>query len=149
MALLAYIRVVAETSATAEPLSPAKSALAVLAGFVVLWVLRILFLMTAGALFPSLYPAEEGAHPTTNGLVLSLVGELINATLAGLVVGRLAGRAPIAHAGILAGLCGFFALTSMDQVIGFPGWFAIGFAVTAPIGLLVGGLIASRVRART
>lgn len=138
----------AETAKT-EPdasLSPGRSALAVIAGFAVLWILRVLFMLMAGTLFASLYPSGEGAIPTSRGLLLSLFAELVNGALAGLVTGRLAGRSPIAHAAILAGLFGFLGMTSMDQATGMPAWFAIGFAVVAPIGTLVGGVVASRVR---
>lgn len=142
-------------STPAPERSPAPSALsiprsigAVFAGYVTLLVLRFLFMAMAGALFSSLYPSEEGASPTAEGLVLLLVGDAVNGALAGLVAGRIAGRATFAHAAALAGLCGYLAMTSMDQVAGMPGWFALGFALAAPLGILAGGLAAGRVIAR-
>jgi hypothetical protein len=138
-------------SSSAEPPSavwPGRSALSVFAGFVVLQILGYLFAFMAGTLFPALYPAGEGAHPTTNGLVLWLVGETVNGVLAGWLASRLAGRAPIAHAAVLAALSGFFAMTAMGELNTMPGWFAIGFALTAPVGCVLGGAVQSRSRRR-
>lgn len=150
---LPYIGVVPEPVATnpepASVVSPGRSALAVFAGFVVLQILGVLFSVMVGTLFPALYPAGEGAQPTTNGLALWLLGELVNSTLAGWLVARLAGRAPIAHGAVLAGLAGFFAMTAMGELRTMPVWFVIGFAVTAPIGCVLGGVVQSRARPRT
>lgn len=135
----------------AEPASavwPGRSALSIFAGFVVLQLLGVLFSLMASALFPALYPTGTDAHPTTNGLVLWLVGETVNGLLAGWLVSRLAGRAPIAHGAVLAALSGFFAMTAMGELRAMPGWFAIGFALTAPIGCILGGVIQSRSRSR-
>lgn len=126
-------------------LSIPRSVGAVFAGYVTLIVLRFLFMAMAGAVFASFYPSEEGASPTFEGLVLLLVGDAVNGALAGLLTGRLAGRATLAHAAALAGFCGYLAMTAMDQVAGMPGWFALGFAVAAPLGIVLGGLAAGRV----
>lgn len=119
-----------------------------LAGFVLLFVLGLLASFTLPALVPALYPTGEHATPTTNGLVLWLAAEAVNGVLAGLVTGRLAGRAPLAHAATLGALNGFYAMTAMGELTAMPGWFAMGYALSAPIGCLVGGLVASRVGAR-
>ena len=112
-----------------------------LAGFGVLWVLRMSFVMVAGTALSSLFPPGEPA--TTAGLVVSLVSDAVDGIAAGLVASRIAGTAPMAHAGILAGLFGFMGLRFMDQATGMPGWYAIGFALAAPLGALAGGAIAS------
>ena len=137
---MTYTRGVADT--TENALSPGRSALGVFAGFVVLQILGMLFLLMAGSMFPSLYPSGEGAQPTTNGLVLSLVAEFANALVAGLITARLAGRAPMVHATVLAALVGFFSMAAMGDLRTMPGWFALGFVLLAPIGCLLGGLVA-------
>ncbi len=118
------------------------------AGFVVLQILGVLFSLMAGTLWPALYPSGEGAGPTDGGLGLWLAAELANATLAGLLTARLAGRAPVAHAAVLAAINGFFSMAAMGELRALPGWFAIGFVALAPLGCLLGGLVASRVRPR-
>lgn len=153
MAALPYIRGVTETTTAAKPdaaavLSPGRSALSIFAGFVVLNILGFLFSVMASTLWPALFPTGEGAQPTTAGLELWLVGELVNALAAGLLAARLAGRAPVAHAAVLAALNGFFAMTAMGELRAMPTWFALGFALTAPVGILAGGLVVAW-RART
>ncbi|MFO0686363.1 MAG: hypothetical protein U0234_30145 [Sandaracinus sp.] len=129
-------------------ISPGRSALSVLAGFVLLFVLGLLASLTLPALAPALYPMGEHATPTTNGLALWLAAEAVNGALAGLVTARLAGRAPFAHAATLGALNGFYAMTAMGELSSMPGWFAIGYALSAPIGCLAGGLVATRVGKR-
>lgn len=137
-----------DTPGQPTPLSPAKSALSIFAGFVVLNVLGVAFSFMAGTLWPALFPSGEGAQPTGNGLEIWLVAETLNGAAAGLVAARLAGRAPLAHAAILAAVNGVLALTALGELRTMPGWFAIGFIATAPLGIMLGGLVASRVRAR-
>jgi hypothetical protein len=129
-------------------LSPVRSALAVLAGFVALGVTNILFMLVAGSALASLYPAGEGAIPTVTGLRLMLAAGVVNGTAAGLVTARIAGRAPFAHAAALTAVFGFYTVGSIDQLRGYPGWFVIGFVLAAPIGTMLGALVASRIRAR-
>jgi hypothetical protein len=129
-------------------ISPVRSAFAVIAGIILYPILLTLFMFMVGALFPSLYPTDPEGPQTTPGLALIVLGELVNGAVAGLIASRIAGRAPIAHAGVLAGVLGLFAMASMDQVAGMPGWFAIGFATGAPLGVLVGGLLGHRTMAK-
>jgi hypothetical protein len=129
--------------------SPARSALAVFAGVIVYWFLLSLFMGMSAALVPSLYPREEGQSQTTAGLVTILVGEVLNGMIAGLLASRIAGRAPMAHAAALAGLLGLYAMTTMDQVQGLPGWFAMGFACAGPVAVLAGAAIGARVSRAT
>ncbi len=139
-----------ESARRAEPsaLSPARSALSVLGGVVAYWILLSLFMGVAASVLPSLFPREEGASLTPFGMVAIVVGELANGLVAGLLTARLAGRAPLAHTAALAGLLGLYAMTSMDQVRGMPGWFALGFACTGPLAVMIGGAVAGRVMAR-
>lgn len=129
-------------------ISPGRSALSVFAGFVLLFVLGLLAALTLPAIAPALYPTGEHAVPTTSGLVLWLAAEAVNGVLAGLVTGRLAGRAPVAHAAALGALNGFYAMTAMGELSSMPGWFAVGYALSAPLGCIGGGLLAARVGAR-
>lgn len=115
------------------------------AGVIVYWLLLSLFMGMTAALFPSLYPREEGAAQTTSGLVMVLVGEAVNGAVAGLLASRIAGYARMAHALALAGLLGLYAMTTMDQVHGLPGWFALGYACAGPLAVLVGGALGTRV----
>lgn len=129
-------------------ISPVRSAFAVIAGIILYPLLLTLFMGMIGALFPALYPTDPDGPQTTAGLALVLVGELLNGAVAGLIASRIAGRAPIAHAGVLAGVLGLFAMASMDQVTNMPGWFGLGFATCAPLGVLLGGLLGHRAMAR-
>jgi hypothetical protein len=126
-------------------MSPARSAIAVLGGVVVYWILLSLFMGITVSMLPSLFPREEGATLPTGGLAAILLGELVNGLVAGLLTARIAGRAPLAHTAALAGLLGLYAMTSMDQVRGMPGWFALGFACMGPLAVMIGGAVAGRV----
>ena len=64
---------------------------------------------------------------------------------AGLLASRIAGYARMAHVAALAGLLGLYAMTTMDQVHGLPGWFALGYACAGPLAVLVGGALGTRV----
>jgi hypothetical protein len=146
--VLRYIRSVADSSTRPAPaLSPVRSALAVLAGFVALGVTNLLFMIVAGSVLASLYPSGEGAIPTDAGLALMLVAGVVNGTAAGLVTARIAGHAPFAHAAALTAVFGFYTIGSIDQVRGYPGWFVIGLVLAAPLGTMLGAFVASR-RAR-
>lgn len=135
----------------ASAVSPLASAAAIAVGFGANWFLGGLSGVTLASLFPAEFPLGDPPRPTTLGLVLTTVAMALNAMLAGLLCGRLAPVAPIVHASILAGLFGMFAMTSMDQARGLPGWFALAFAFVPPASVVLGGALAklaARRRAR-
>ena len=114
------------------------------AGFVVLNLLNFLFAMTSSAIVPAWFPASG---PTIQGLALGFVGSFANAVLAGLATGRLVGRAPLAHAAVLAAVFGFTLLGSLGELRTM-GAVGLGFVALPPLGCLLGGWVASRVSAR-
>ena len=128
--------------------SPFASAAAVAAGFGANWFLGGLSGVALASLFPAEFPIGDPPQPTTVGLVLTTLAMALNATVAGLLVGRIAPIAPVVHASILAGLFGMFALTSMDQARGLPGWFALCFAFVPPAACVLGGWLARVVKRR-
>lgn len=132
--------------------SPLASTFAVAVGFGANFFLNGLLARTLAQNFPAHFPPAgpegETPHPTETGLVLTTLAMALNATIAGLFVGRLAPIAPVVHAAILAGLFGMFAMTGMDQARGLPGWFALSFALVPPAACVLGGFVASRLTAR-
>src|SRR5690606_33303404 len=120
--------------------SPLRSVFAVVSGFVVLWILGALYASVVYSIASAQFPEDEA--PTTIGLALTLAGAVPNGIVAGLLVGRNAGLAPIAHAAVLAGLIGFFAMMSSDQAQGMPWWFALGRIVLPSLFVVLGGVIA-------
>jgi hypothetical protein len=108
--------------------------------------------VTLAALMPWAFPAQPDEEtivvPGTAGLVAMLLMTLGNATLAGLLAGRIAGALRRWHGVTLGAILGLFAAISMDAVREFPGWFAIGWLVAPALGASLGGLVAERVAAR-
>lgn len=125
-------------------ISPARSVLAVFAGFVVLGVLNLLFMIVAGTALGSLYPQGEGVLPTSAGLALMLVAGVVNGSAAGLVTARIAGRAPFVHAAALTAVIGLQTVASIEEARGYPGWFVIGLVLAAPVGTMIGAAVARR-----
>lgn len=128
--------------------NPIRSVLAVGAGWLAMLVLGQLFLGVLASTMPSDVPTSEDAAPTGRGLAIWLVGMLPNGLVAGLITGRVAGWAPIAHAAALAGLIGFFAMTTSDEARGLPWWFALGRALVPAAAIVLGGIAARSVEAR-
>jgi hypothetical protein len=126
------------------PGSPLQSAFAVVAGFVVSWILGYLYVSVVYSLATPQFPAEERA--TDLGLLLLLAGAVPNGIVAGLLVGRLAGFAPVAHAAVLGGLIGFIGMMSSDEARGMPFWFALGRIALPTLFIIVGGFIAKATR---
>lgn len=134
-------------------LSPVRSMAAVSLGFgLFTQVLARVGAVTLGLLLPGAFPAQsedgELVVPTTVGLAAMLVMSLANALLAGLIAGRIAGLAQRWHGVVLGGVLGLFGAISMDQVRGFPGWFALGYLLLPPVGATLGGFLAERVVAK-
>lgn len=128
--------------------SPFRSTIAVLAGFLLNFFLSGIGSQMLASVFPSDFPlpVSEDAPPlpTERGLSMVVVVFAANALLSGVLTGRVASTSPFAHAGILAGLFGLFALYGMDQATPYPGWFAISFVIVPPAFVLLGGWIAAR-----
>ena len=126
--------------------SPFRSTVAVLAGFVLNFFLSGIGPQMLASLFPADFPlpASEDVPPipTDRGLVMVCVIFAANALLAGVLTGRIGERSPLAHAGILAGLFGLFALYGMEQATPYPGWFALSFVIVPPAFVMLGGAIA-------
>lgn len=136
-------RVPSETATSPENEStgsPLRSVFAVISGFVVLWILGMLYATVVYSVASAHFPDEQ--PPTTVGLALTLAGALPNGIVAGLMVGRIAGFAPIVHAAVLGGVIGFFAMMSSDQARGMPWWFALGRVVLPTLFVVLGGAIA-------
>lgn len=130
------------------PGSPLRSVLAIAVGWFVLTILGQLLFGVLSRWMAADFPTSEGTVPTERGLIVWLLGSLPNGILAGLLAARIAGWAPIAHSAVLGGIVGFFAMTSADRAHGLPWWFAIGWIVGPPLGIVLGGLIA-RLRGRS
>lgn len=126
------------------PGSPLRSVFAVIAGFVALWILGNLYISVVYSLATAQFPVEERA--TDRGLLLLLAGAVPNGIVAGLLVGRVAGFAPIAHAAVLGGLIGFIGMMSSDDARGMPFWFALGRIALPTLSVILGGLIAKTTR---
>lgn len=136
----------------AAPLpSPFRSTIAVLAGFVVNFFLSGIGAQMLASILPSEFPlpVSEDVPPVPTTLGLSLVVALFaaNALLSGVVTARVAQTSPVAHAGILAGLFGLFALYGIEQARPYPAWVAIAFVLVPPAFAIVGGLLGKRAAA--
>ena len=99
-------------------------------------------------LLPGAFPEQPDLDvvvmPSEIGLVAMTLMTFANATLSGLIAGRVARFMPFLHGLVLAGILGLFAATSMDQVRGFPGWFALGYLALPALGATFGGWLAQR-----
>ena len=130
-------------------MSPVRSMAAVSLGFGLFT--QIFGCVGASALagmLPGEFPAQPDentlAMPTEVGLIAMTLMNFANATLAGLIAGRVARFMPFLHGLVLAGILGLFAATSMDQVRGFPRWFALGYLALPALGATLGGWLAQR-----
>lgn len=131
-------------------ISPMRSLAAIsFTFFLFTQVLSRVALGTVNALMPWAFPAqpEEGALivPAAPGLIAVLVTTFVNAVLAGLLAGRIGRVLRRWHGVTLGAILGLFAAVTMDQLQGFPGWFAIGWLLAPAVGASLGGLLAERV----
>lgn len=133
-------------TAGGPPGSPIRSVLAVAAGWIVVMLLGQLLLRVLAATMGADFPTEEGSQPSERGLAIWIAGSVPNGIVAGLITARLAGWAPIAHAAVLAGIIGFFAMSSADQASELPGWFAIAWIVVPALAIALGGVVARYAR---
>jgi hypothetical protein len=132
-------------------LSPVRSMAAVSFSFLLFTqILSRVGAVTLAVLMPGAFPAQPDEStivvPGTAGLAAMLVMNVVNAALAGLIAGRIGRVMRVAHGVVLGAILGMFAAISMEALQGFPGWFAIGYLVTPPLGASLGGWLASRVR---
>jgi hypothetical protein len=116
-----------------------RSIVSIVGGFVVLAIVGILTSMLLGAVAASEFPA--GASPTTLGLALYVGISIPNGLVAGVLTGRLAGSAPIAHAAVLAGVIAWQSMMTSEMAQGMPGWFAIARVVVPAAAIVIGGAI--------
>jgi hypothetical protein len=135
--------------AMSPEMSPVRSMAAVSLGFgLFTQILGRVGATALAALLPGAFPQQPDADvvviPSDIGLMAMMAMTFANATLAGLITGRVARFMPVLHALVLAGILGLFGATSMDQVRGFPGWFAIGYLALPALGAALGGVLARR-----
>ncbi len=131
-------------------LSPVRSMAAISFSFLLFTqVLSRVGAATLATLLPSAFPAQPDEAtlvvPSTLGLVAMLVMSALNATLSGLVAGRVGRAFPLLHGIILGTILGMFGALSMGGLHDFPGWFALAFFLTPSLGASLGGYLASRV----
>lgn len=134
-------------------ISPVRSMAAISLTFLLFTqVLSRVGAVTLATLLPWAFPAQPDAEtivvPGTAGLAAMLAMTLLNATLAGLLAGRMAGALRRWHGVVLGAILGLFAAISMDAVRGFPGWFATGWLLAPALGASGGGFLAEWVAAR-
>jgi hypothetical protein len=125
-----------------------RSILAVLAGFCTI----VLLVIAATAVTVKLIlgggdPAALQTTPTYLGI--NLAYSALAAVLGGYFAGRLARRAALTHAGVLAGI--IFLMGVMSLVgsggrgeRGQPGWYPYILTALGPIGIIAGGWVARR-----
>jgi hypothetical protein len=104
---------------------------------------------TVGELLGLLSPSSEtGPAPAAGLILLSLASSFVVAVAGGHVCARLARRAELPHAAVLAGL---LALGRLALLAGAPAGYprALGLAEVAvdALGVLLGGFIRARARA--
>lgn len=131
-------------------ISPVRSMAAIsFTFFLFTQVLSRVALATVNALLPWAFPAqaEEGALvvPEVPGLIAVLATTFLNAVLAGLLAGRIGRAMRRWHGVTLGAILGLFAAISMDQLQGFPGWFALGWLLAPAVGASLGGFLSERV----
>lgn len=134
-------------------MSPVRSMAAVSLGFgLFTQILGRVGGTALAVLLPGAFPEQPDPDliviPTDVGLFAMTLMNFANATLAGLIAGRVARFMPFLHGLVLAGILGLFAATSMDQVRGFPGWFALGYLALPALGATLGGWLAQRTEKR-
>jgi hypothetical protein len=105
---------------------------------------------TLSVLLPGAFPAQPDEEhvvvPGTVGLVAMLLMTAFNATLAGLLAGRIGRVMRLWHGVVLGAILGMFAAISMEGLREFPGWFALGYLFLPPLGASFGGYLATRVQ---
>ena len=132
--------------------SKKRSLLAVIAGFVVTFVVAILFVVFVRSELPNLYPdfhPDSNARGTVGGLLLNLFVTLVAATGGGLVGAVLARHAPVNH-GLAVGVVAMFAAfaggasTSAAQ----PVWYTLILAFAFVLGGGIGGKLREKQQTR-
>jgi hypothetical protein len=122
-----------------------KSGGAIVIGFLVATILVMLVTYVAALLLVPDFPEDPQALPTGAYLVANLVGSYLAAVAGGYAAARIAGRAPLMHAGALALL--FLAMTAAsgaESAPGQPAWYPATVAMLGAVGALSGGWLQSR-----
>ena len=125
-----------------------RSILAVIVGYVAMAVITIIAMAILAPAFG--LSMDPTSHPTMlpgGYLAGNVIGAVVSAVVGGWVCGRLAPRAPLGHALILAGLV--FALglvfATMESGKGpAPRWYFVALPIIGAIGAAVGGRLAVR-----
>jgi hypothetical protein len=99
-----------------------RSAAAIVVGFVFMWATILVGTIVAGT------------H-----LVPGLLIRVIGAVFGGWLTARTAGRAPLAHAAVLAAVVGLIAILSGTAASAVPIWYAVTAGVLGAAGVLAGG----------
>ena len=136
---------------TSERRSTGRSILAVVAGFLLVFVLSL----GTDQLFHVLgvYPPWGAPMYERELNLLALAYRFLYTVLGGWLVARLAPTTPTKHVtvfaaiGLLFGLLGVAGAMAMSPRLG-PLWYPIGVAVTGPIGAWAGGVLYTRRRSR-
>jgi peptidoglycan/LPS O-acetylase OafA/YrhL len=122
-----------------------KSGGAIVVGFLVAAILVMLITFVAGYLLVPGFPGDPMAEPTGPYLVANLVGSFLAAVVGGYTTGRIAGRAPLVHAGVLALLMVAMTVASgAEAAPGQPAWYPLTIAILGAVGALCGGALRLR-----
>jgi hypothetical protein len=120
----------------------ARSILAVVAGFVVFFVLVRALTAFEGSL--------EAGGAVMNYLVLSVSWTVAGAVIAGYIAARLAGSHEFPHAAALGLLMIVVSIASMrEQGIAQPGWYQTTIAGCGPISAMIGAAVRLLTKQRT
>jgi hypothetical protein len=122
-----------------------RSAGAVVSGFVVAATLVMLVTFVASWFLVPRFRGNPMAPPTGLYLVANVLGSFLAAVAGGYAAARLAGRAPVMHAGALGLLLlGMTVSSGGHPAPGQPAWYPMTIAVLAAAGALSGGMIRAR-----
>lgn len=123
----------------AEAKDIGRSIAAIIAGYFLMAMVG--FFLTTVLYKVFLPPLEPGTLPA-NYLLINLIGSSIAALIGGYLAAFGAGRAPLIHALILAGIVMTMSLLSISMNPGIvPKWYGITMSSMLPILVAIGGLI--------
>ena len=119
-----------------------RGAAAILVGFIVLTLGSVV----AGRAIISATGIGPGDPTTPSFLATNLGARLLLAILAGYLTGKTAPKAPLAHAGVLAGVLAFMSLAtiaglSAADAVQEPSWYPTAILFVGPLGVLIGGAL--------
>jgi hypothetical protein len=103
-----------------------------------------------GAVAPATFPADptNAPLPGLGWYALTVAYSFVFAILGGHTAARLARRAEMMHAGVLAALLTVFGLgLVLNPAPAIPAWRTLGYLLASVGGVLVGGFIRARAKA--